>query len=122
MAFQEYFRNKRVFLTGHTGFKGSWLAEWLLYLGAEVHGYALDPQPHERLFNQLSLASRLSSDIRADLADRVDADGEHRCGAKVRHRLRIGQKGDAVGAPEAVEDGVGVGGGGVHARTLARAC
>ena len=70
MAFQEYFRNKRVFLTGHTGFKGSWLAEWLLYLGAEVHGYALDPQPHERLFNQLSLASRLSSDIRADLADR----------------------------------------------------
>ena len=70
MAFQEYFRNKRVFLTGHTGFKGSWLAEWLLYLGAEVHGYALDPQPHERLFNQLSLASRLSSDTRADLADR----------------------------------------------------
>jgi len=70
MAFNDYYRNKRVFLTGHTGFKGSWLAEWLLDLGAEVHGYALDPQPHECLFDQLELASRLSSDTRADLADR----------------------------------------------------
>jgi len=70
MSFNDYFRNKRVFLTGHTGFKGSWLAEWLLDLGAEVYGYALDPQPHECLFDQLGLASRLSSDTRADLADR----------------------------------------------------
>jgi len=68
--FQDFYRGKRVFLTGHTGFKGSWLAEWLLILGAEVHGYALDPQPHELLFNQLGLASRLAGDTRADLADR----------------------------------------------------
>jgi CDP-glucose 4,6-dehydratase len=68
--FSSFYRNKRVFLTGHTGFKGSWLAEWLLMLGAEVHGYALDPQPHEILFNQLGLAERLASDTRADLADR----------------------------------------------------
>ena len=74
MAFNDYYRNKRVFLTGHTGFKGSWLAEWLLDLGAEVHGYALDPQPHECLFDQLCLASRLSSDTRADLADRKALD------------------------------------------------
>ena len=68
--FNNYYRNKRVFLTGHTGFKGSWLAEWLLMLGAEVHGYALDPQPHEILFDQLGISARLASDTRADLADR----------------------------------------------------
>lgn len=68
--FSSFYRGRRVFLTGHTGFKGSWLAEWLISLGAEVHGYALDPQPHEILFEQLNLASRLGSDTRADLADR----------------------------------------------------
>ncbi len=69
--FSSFYKNKRVFLTGHTGFKGSWLAEWLLILGAEVHGYALDPQPHEVLYHQLGLSRRLSSDTRADLADRA---------------------------------------------------
>lgn len=68
------YRSKRVVLTGHTGFKGAWLAEWLLSLGAEVHGYALDPQPHEILFGQLDLASRLASDTRADLSDRKALD------------------------------------------------
>ncbi len=70
-AFQNFFSGKRVFLTGHTGFKGSWLAEWLCSLGAEVHGYALDPQPHEVLFDQLGLSTRLASDTRADLSDRA---------------------------------------------------
>jgi CDP-glucose 4,6-dehydratase len=69
--FSNFYRDKRVFLTGHTGFKGSWLAEWLVMLGAEVHGYALDPQPHDVLFNQLGLADRLASDTRADLADQA---------------------------------------------------
>lgn len=69
--FSGFFNKKRVFLTGHTGFKGSWLAEWLLMLGAEVHGYALDPQPHEILFQQLGLEKRLSSDTRANLNDQV---------------------------------------------------
>ena len=68
--FNDFYQNKRVFLTGHTGFKGSWMAEWLLELGAEVHGFALDPQPHEILFDQLGLSQRLASDTRADLADR----------------------------------------------------
>ena len=67
--FHSFYNGKRVLLTGHTGFKGSWLAEWLLLLGAEVHGYALDPQPHEILFEQLELGSRLASDTRADLAE-----------------------------------------------------
>lgn len=68
--FSGFYQNKRVFLTGHTGFKGSWMAEWLVSLGAQVHGYALDPQPHEILFDQLGLSERLASDTRADLADR----------------------------------------------------
>lgn len=66
----EYFRGQKVLVTGHTGFKGSWLCEWLLQLGAEVHGYALDPKSHEVLFDQLGLAGRLASDTRGDLADR----------------------------------------------------
>jgi CDP-glucose 4,6-dehydratase len=69
MEFLDFYRSKRVLLTGHTGFKGSWLAEWLLSLGAEVHGFALDPQPHESLFDQLGLGHRLASDTRADLGD-----------------------------------------------------
>jgi CDP-glucose 4,6-dehydratase len=68
--FSDFYSGKRVFLTGHTGFKGSWLAEWLLSLGAEVHGFALNPQPHELLFGQLGLSSRLYSDTRADVRDR----------------------------------------------------
>lgn len=67
----KHYRNKRVLVTGHTGFKGSWLTEWLLSLGAEVAGYALDPQPHERLFSQLGLGNRISRDHRGDLSDRV---------------------------------------------------
>ncbi|RYE38693.1 MAG: CDP-glucose 4,6-dehydratase, partial [Hyphomicrobiales bacterium] len=68
--FADFYRDKTVFVTGHTGFKGSWLCHWLLSLGARVHGYALDPQPHEILYNQLELATRLHADTRADLADR----------------------------------------------------
>lgn len=64
------FAGKRVLVTGHTGFKGSWLCEWLLALGADVSGYALDPQPHEFLYSQLGLEKRISRDIRGDLADR----------------------------------------------------
>ena len=40
---KSFYKNKSVLVTGHTGFKGSWLCEWLLALGAEVHGFALEP-------------------------------------------------------------------------------
>lgn len=70
-AFLEHiYRGRKVLITGHTGFKGSWLALWLTSLGAEVHGYALDPQEHETLYDQLGLLQKLASDTRADLADR----------------------------------------------------
>ena len=70
MAFGELYRGKHVLLTGHTGFKGAWLAEWLLALGAEVTGLALPPPTTPALFEQLALADRLThrvGDIR-DLA------------------------------------------------------
>lgn len=59
MAFSDIFRSKRVLITGHTGFKGSWLAEWLLALGAEVHGMALPPPTEPALFDDLALRERL---------------------------------------------------------------
>lgn len=51
----EFWRGKRVFLTGHTGFKGSWLALWLHHLGAEVLGFALDPPSTPSLFEAARL-------------------------------------------------------------------
>jgi CDP-glucose 4,6-dehydratase len=57
------FEGKRVWLSGHTGFKGSWLSEWLLQLGAFVHGYALAPDTTPSLFEQLFLADRLEHEI-----------------------------------------------------------
>lgn len=53
------FSGSRVLVTGHTGFKGSWLCEWLLSLGAAVTGYALLPETTPSLFSQLGLASRM---------------------------------------------------------------
>lgn len=70
MAFHSTYSGKTVLVTGHTGFKGSWLCEWLLSLGAKVNGYALSPLSENDLFFQLDLTSRLDRDIRADLADR----------------------------------------------------
>ncbi len=55
-------------MTGHTGFKGSWLSEWLLQLGAVVHGYALAPDTTPALFDQLGLATRLEHEV-ADIRD-----------------------------------------------------
>ena len=61
-----FWQHKRVLLTGHTGFKGAWLALWLQQLGAEVHGLALPPDPDQTLFPALGL--QLSED-RIDLRD-----------------------------------------------------
>lgn len=58
-SFGDIYRGKRVLLTGHTGFKGSWLAEWLLALGAEVTGLALPPATTPSLFDELGLSGRL---------------------------------------------------------------
>ena len=57
--FNRAYGGKKVFITGHTGFKGSWLCEWLLSLGAEITGYSLAPNTKPALFNQLGLKTRL---------------------------------------------------------------
>ncbi len=58
----------KVFVTGHTGFKGSWLCEWLLALRARVTGYSLPPPTQPSLFEQLGLASRVDH-LEADIRD-----------------------------------------------------
>jgi len=68
MAFANSYQGKRVLLTGHTGFKGAWMAEWLLSLGAEVTGFALPPPTTPSLFDQLGLAQRLRH-IEGDIRD-----------------------------------------------------
>lgn len=42
--FNNYFKGKQIFVTGHTGFKGSWLTVWLMQLGARVTGFSLPPE------------------------------------------------------------------------------
>jgi CDP-glucose 4,6-dehydratase len=67
-TFLKSFDGKRVLVTGHTGFKGSWLCEWLLGLGADVWGFSLPPATRPSLFNQLGLAGRMNH-IPGDLRD-----------------------------------------------------
>ncbi len=65
--FSEVFKNKKIIITGDTGFKGSWLGLWLLQLGAEVYGYSLPPERVEDNFNVCNLASHINhidNDIR----------------------------------------------------------
>jgi CDP-glucose 4,6-dehydratase len=66
---RSFWAGKRVFLTGHTGFKGGWLALWLDELGAEVHGYALRPPTQPNLFDATGLAHRIASSTIADIRD-----------------------------------------------------
>lgn len=63
-----FWKGKRVFLTGHTGFKGSWLSLWLQSMGAEVKGFALEPPTTPALFEQASVAQGMESEI-GDIRD-----------------------------------------------------
>jgi CDP-glucose 4,6-dehydratase len=63
------FAGRRALVTGHTGFKGSWLAFWLAQLDAHVIGAALAPADDQRLFGQLNLPDLLSEDRRVDVRD-----------------------------------------------------
>jgi len=68
MAFADTYRSKRVLVTGHTGFKGSWLTQWLIELGAHVTGYALSPPTSPSIFEQLYLESQIKH-ITGDVRD-----------------------------------------------------
>jgi CDP-glucose 4,6-dehydratase len=74
VMFEDVYRGRRVFVTGHTGFKGAWLTSWLLDLGAQVTGYSLDPPTEPNLFTAIGLDRRSAfggrlADLRADVRD-----------------------------------------------------
>ena len=68
MVDKNFWNGKKVFLTGHTGFKGSWLSIWLSSLGSEVRGYSLDPQTSPSLYNEARIYSIIDSHI-GDIRD-----------------------------------------------------
>lgn len=64
----DFWQGKRVLLTGHTGFKGSWLSIWLQSMGAELHGFALSPPTEPALFNEANVGEGMRSNY-GDIRD-----------------------------------------------------
>ena len=69
-VFNGFYSGKRVLVTGHTGFKGSWLSIWLHELGAEVIGVANDPLTERDNYVLSGIGKKMKADIRADIRDR----------------------------------------------------
>ena len=66
---QAFWKNRSVFLSGHTGFKGGWLALWLSELGAKVHGYSLEVPSNPNFFSEIKLEDRIESSTIGDIRD-----------------------------------------------------
>jgi len=64
-----FWQGKRVFLTGHTGFKGGWLSLWLQSMGAKVYGYALNPPTATNIFSVANVGRGMSNSVIADIRD-----------------------------------------------------
>lgn len=71
MISDTFWRNRRVFITGHTGFKGSWLVHWLTSLGSRVSGYALPPDQQPSLFNLSHAGHDMERSHFGDIRDAV---------------------------------------------------
>ena len=67
--YNNIYAGKRVFLTGHTGFKGSWLALWLTSLGANVCGYSLAPNTNPSMFSVLDIEHKIEKSVLGDILD-----------------------------------------------------
>jgi len=65
----KFWRDKKVFLTGHTGFKGGWLSLWLQSMGAKVYGYALNPATDPSLFTVANIGAGMAGSTIADIRD-----------------------------------------------------
>ena len=77
----DFWCGKKVFLTGHTGFKGGWLTIYLQALGAQVTGFSLEPPTEPNLFSVARLGELLCEDIRGDVTD-IAALQQAMCAAK----------------------------------------
>ena len=67
---KDFWKNRRVLVTGHTGFKGGWLTTWLLSMGAEVYGYGLLPQTWPSFYDSANIEFKLNSrSVLGDLSD-----------------------------------------------------
>lgn len=75
MLYADTYNNKKVFITGHTGFKGSWLTAWLHSLNAVVKGYSLAPEPGNDLFDKIE-GSSLCESVIADIMDNARLEQE----------------------------------------------
>ena len=62
-------KTKKVFLTGHTGFKGSWFALWFTQLGARVCGYSLVANTVPSMFNELNIGEKIEKSVIDDILD-----------------------------------------------------
>jgi CDP-glucose 4,6-dehydratase len=67
-----FWQGRRVWLTGHTGFKGAWLALWLQALGAEVHGFSADAVSEPSLYEVADVADGMAGDVRGDVRSRSE--------------------------------------------------
>ena len=65
-----FWKGRRVFITGHTGFKGSWLVMWLNHMGSEVFGYGLEPPTQPSIFHEAKVSMALSENLYADICDK----------------------------------------------------
>lgn len=65
----DFWKNKKVLVTGHTGFKGSWLTLWLLKMGSKIHGISLEPGKDNALYNNLDIGRHINS-ITCDIRDK----------------------------------------------------
>lgn len=86
MSRSAFWTGKRVFLTGHTGFKGSWLSLWLHRLGADVHGFALSPPTEPSLFEAADIAGLIAGHTIGDVRD---GDALHTAMAKADPQIVI---------------------------------
>jgi len=66
---RSFWTGRRVFVTGHTGFKGSWMTLWLKNLGAQVFGYSLPPPTDPSLFHVANIAASLDAHVEGDVRD-----------------------------------------------------
>ena len=67
MINKKFWKNKKVLITGHTGFKGGWLSVWMKHLGAKVSGYSLNPTTKKNFFNSTKIKNLFELDQRDDI-------------------------------------------------------